>query len=62
MATPEQKTASGKVMEAVKALNRALSEAGGTGLHIDLEDVRTMGTIVPQYVVATIETREMVLP
>lgn len=62
MATPEQKAASGKVMEAVTALNQALMDAGGAGLHIELKDVRRSRMIVPQYQVEMIEIREMVLP
>lgn len=62
MATPEQKKASGAVMEAVMALNRALQIAGGERLHIELKDVRTPDTIVPQFIVDVIETRETVLP
>lgn len=62
MATNLQKLASGKVMNAVTALNRALADAGSQGLHIELRDVRDRDTIVPHYIVHTIETRETVLP
>lgn len=62
MATSDQKKASRKVMDAVTALNRALSEAGSTRLHIGLVDVRHEGSIVPRYNVDFIETRETVLP
>jgi hypothetical protein len=62
MATPEQKAASKKIMEVVTALNTVLLDAGGTGLHIELKDVRQRGMIVPQYQVETIEARETVLP
>lgn len=62
MATAEQKAASRKIMDAVTALNNAMLDAGGAGLHIDLKDVRQRGMIVPQYQVETIEARETVLP
>jgi hypothetical protein len=62
MATPEQKAASRKIMDAVTALNQALLDAGGERLHIELKDVRERGMIVPQYQVETIEARETVLP
>lgn len=62
MATPEQKAASRKVMDAVTALNSALGAAGAEGLHVKLETVGQVGRRNPTYVVAEIETRETVLP
>ncbi|MGY4171594.1 hypothetical protein [Bradyrhizobium sp. USDA 4529] len=58
MATPEQKAASRKVMDAVTALN----EAGSEGLHVKLDAVTEIGRRNPTYVVAEIETRETVPP
>ena len=62
MATQEQKDASRRVMQAVTALNTALRNAGRVRLHIELKDVRPEDTVVPQYRVSVIETRETVLP
>ena len=62
MATQEQKDASRRVMQAVTALNTALRNAGSVRLHVELKDVRPEDTIVPQYQVSVIETRETVLP
>ncbi|OMH99553.1 hypothetical protein BSN85_36485 [Bradyrhizobium brasilense] len=62
MATPEQKAASRKVMDAVTALNSALNEASSNGLHVRLETVNEFGRRNPNYVVAEIETRKTVLP
>jgi hypothetical protein len=62
MATQEQKDASRRVMQAVTALNTAMRNAGSLRLHVELRDVRPHDTIVPQYQVSVIETRETVLP
>lgn len=56
MATAKQKAASSKVMEAVTALNKALTDAGAEGLHVKLQTVDTFGQRNPTYVVAEIET------
>ncbi|UFX42019.1 hypothetical protein HAP47_0022275 [Bradyrhizobium sp. 41S5] len=62
MATPAQKAASRKVMDAVTALNSALDDTGAEGLHVRLQTVDTFGRRNSNYVVAEIETRETVLP
>ena len=62
MATHEQRIASGGVMAAVTALNRALRDAGSAGLFVELVDVRLVGSRVATYNVSAIETRETVMP
>jgi hypothetical protein len=61
MATPEQKAASRDVMDAVTALNKAMTNAGAQALFVDLVEIRLLGSRNPQYTVK-IETRETLLP
>jgi hypothetical protein len=62
MATAEQKTASRQIMDAVTALNAALGRAGSVGLFVELRLIPRSSGRNGQYQVATIETRETVLP
>lgn len=62
MATPEQKKASAAVMDAVKTLNRALSEAHSADLFVELRQHHQTGGRNGHYLVETIEARETVLP
>lgn len=61
MATAAQKTASKQIMDAVTALNAALTNAGAEELFVELKHLAGSGRN-GQYQVAKIETREMVLP
>jgi hypothetical protein len=62
MATAEQKAASRQVMDAVRILNCALTNAGSEGLFVELQETNGFGARNPNYVVSKIETRETVLP
>lgn len=63
MATKAQREASRGVMSAVNGLNTALSIAAGTGLTVQLEpSSKHINGGHLRYVVATIESREQVLP
>ena len=62
MATPEQKMASQKIMDAVTALNIALQNASRENLFVELRTVSVINERSPHYVVEKIETRETVLP
>ncbi|WP_050400331.1 hypothetical protein [Bradyrhizobium embrapense] len=62
MATDEQKTASKHVMDAVTALNNALTDAGALGIFVELRQYGTIGGRNGGYLVEKIEIRETVLP
>lgn len=62
MATAEQKYISQKIMDAVTALNTALTMAGSEDLFVKLRWLPGAGGRNGQYQVETIETRETVLP
>ena len=62
MAKPEQKTASGKVMDAVTSSNEALANAGSEQIFVELKHNPGSGGRNGAYYVDKIETRETVLP
>lgn len=62
MATAEQKFASKQIMDAVTALNKALGDAGGEGIFVELRHNSGSGGRNGAYYVDKIETRETVLP
>jgi hypothetical protein len=62
MAPPEQRAASGKIMDAVTALNKALVDAGAEQIFVELKHNPGSGGRNGAYYVDKIETRETVLP
>ena len=62
MPTKQQRAASSQIMEAVMALNTALTEAHRVDLFVDLKHNPESGGRNGAYYVDKIETRETVLP
>jgi hypothetical protein len=62
MATAEQKAASRRIMDAVTELNSVLIYARGEDLFVQLQHHTGIGGYTVRCTVATIETRETVLP
>lgn len=61
MPTEAQLKAADDVTEAVRTLNKALSAASDSGIHVELHTFQLVNLVNEQYAIGAMETRESML-